>query len=695
MQTWTITVTDTFLNELVTLPQHVSKKLTKAIKVLERDPNSANADAKKLKEYKDTYRVRIGDYRLIYTFGQGWVKLLTVRKRDERTYDLEIQNTKLPQALAQREILETQESKPKSLNRKIIEVKTVQNTNQERGLVTELPFKLTPTILEKWQISPEYWSDIISVPNCEALLELPLPDRILQRIIDNLYPRPIEEIAAQPEYVLQDVEDLDRFFEGDLNAFLLKLAPQQEKLLKFGQGGPVLVKGGPGTGKSTLALYRVQRLIEEGYKSILFTTYTNALINYSEQLLTQLLGCPSKQAGVEVATVDMIAYRYYIRKYNKPTCASTQECLSLLNTALENTQINSEYIFEQIERLGLQYLLEEILDVIETWGIDSLQAYLSHERRGRRTPIKVSMREAIWAIYQTWQALMEDNGLITWEQLRSKSLEITRGLSTFPYQAIIIDEAQDLSPTSLRFLLNLVPNFNGVYLTADASQSLYQRGFSWKQIHEDLQVTGRTILLKHNYRNTIQIAEACAAILQDSPAGDPECLQQTSSPQQSEQPLLLLLDDSEREIHYMKEFLLNAARKFRIPLHGGAVLCLSNHSGREYAQRLTNAGLKAKFVSGKEIDLKAPYIKVLTLHSAKGLEFPFVILTGLKEGQFPYIDKTVPDEEISGLLEAQLRLLYVGCSRAMRALMVCASSTYPSQFLQVLPDSCWQKQEYR
>ena len=34
---------------------------------------------------------------------------------------------------------------------------------------------------------------------------------------------------------------------------------------------------------------------------------------------------------------------------------------------------------------------------------------------------------------------------------------------------------------------------------------------------------------------------------------------------------------------------------------------------------MSQLGLKAKFVSGKKIDLKAPYIKVLTLHSAKGL----------------------------------------------------------------------------
>ena len=60
--------------------------------------------------------------------------------------------------------------------------------------------------------------------------------------------------------------------------------------------GPTQITGGPGTGKSTVALYRVQSLIQNLHKMgqptplILFTTYTNALVKSSEQLLQQLLG---------------------------------------------------------------------------------------------------------------------------------------------------------------------------------------------------------------------------------------------------------------------------------------------------------------------------------------------------------------------------------------------------------------------
>jgi len=101
-------------------------------------------------------------------------------------------------------------------------------------------------------------------------------------------------------------------------------------------------------------------------------------------------------------------------------------------------------------------------------------------------------------------------------------------------------------------------------------------------------------------------------------------------------------------------------------------------------------GVKAKFFASKNIKLDSPYLKVMTLHSAKGLEFPFVAVMGLDEGRFPLVDKTTPPDEIDQISDEQLRLLYVGCSRAMRFLMVCGSASSPSSFLGSLKNSYWQ-----
>jgi len=702
MTTWAITVADTFFNELLNLPQAVQKRVSKMVKVLESDPISANGDAKKLKGYQNNiYRTRIGDYRLFYSFGQGWVKLLSIRKRDDRTYEIELPEFEAPAPPPKAEVLQPLpvEKKTQKQKSKVENQELSPTTSADSAIATALPFALTPASLKQWQIPAEFWSDLLTIQNSEALLDLPLPDQYLSRILDNLYPRPIEEIAIQREYVLQKPEDLDRFVKGDLSAFLLKLTPEQEKLLDFGKAGVTLVKGGPGTGKSTLALYRVKTLCQRNVTPILFTTYTRALVTYSEQLLTQLLGQPPVTAGVNVSTVDSLARHYYIQAHGQPNYATEQQCLSYLETALQSVEIPAANSFDRqvrrqtLERLGIPYLLQEIQNVIEAWGLSTVEDYLNHDRRGRGVPLKPNIRQAVWAVYQTWQTLMAQKGYQTWEQVRLKALAVVQSQNEPPYQAVIIDEAQDLSPIALRFLLALVPSVDQIYLTADASQSLYQRGFSWKQIHADLKVVGRTLILHRNYRNTQQIATACATILQNSEAGDSECIVQDLSPYQGDVPTIVLSDRPTQIAETIQSFFTQSAKQFRLPIHSSAVLCPNIQTGKAIAQQLVNQGLKAQFVSGDQIDINAPHVKVLTLHSAKGLEFPFVAIVGLQEGQLPSFPADLPADEIPIVTSEQLRLFYVGCSRAMRSLLVCGSQSQPSEFLNALTAPNWQIQK--
>jgi DNA helicase-2/ATP-dependent DNA helicase PcrA len=81
----------------------------------------------------------------------------------------------------------------------------------------------------------------------------------------------------------------------------------------------------------------------------------------------------------------------------------------------------------------------------------------------------------------------------------------------------------------------------------------------------------------------------------------------------------------------------------------------------------------------------------MTLHSAKGLEFPMVILAGLEEGLFPHSRSSEDDEE----LEEERRLCYVGMTRARQRLVLTGAarrrvfgeyqSSEPSRFIDEVP----------
>ncbi|MCS6839154.1 MAG: AAA family ATPase [Roseiflexus sp.] len=697
MTRFELSFTPTFYHESLNLPRHVSKTIAKKLEILADDPYSARGDAKKLKGYDNVYRVRVGDYRICYCIGNGWVKLLSVRKRDERTYADELPTIVPPESPPDPSALA-----PKASS--IVEEEFVLSTPPvdippSTSAISPsrlLPFALTKDMLARWRIPEQFWALVLETRTEDDLLRLPIPERYLSCLVDNLFPRSLDVIAAQPEFVLPTPEDVERFAEEDLSGFLLRLTPEQERLVNQDRRGPILVRGGPGTGKSTLALYRVQRLLEQGVTSVLFTTYTNALVAYSEQLLTRLLGAPPNEWGVKVTTVDSLAFHYYKRGWGSARFATDRQALDLLSVALSEADISDADAREcraALEHLGHEYLLQEFLHVIEARNISSQDEYLVTERHGRRTPLKAALRRAVWAVYARWRDLMRAEGLVLNEQVRRGAMEFAATLSPKPYQALVIDEAQDLSPVALRFLLNLVETPEHVYLTADASQSIYQRGFSWKQVHRDLAMAGRTVLLKQNFRNTAQILAACASILAGSNAGEEESIRQIPSVHQGDPPLIRLVDNATEEAEAIRDFFLEAARRYRLPVHSGAVLCTSKRSGEEVADRLTRMGVPAVFQSSKDLDITIPKVKVLTLHSAKGLEFPFVAIVGVDEGRLPRISDDVPIEEAQTQEEEQRRLFFVGCSRAMRALLVCGSRTAPSFFLAPLQPPVWRRME--
>jgi DNA helicase-2/ATP-dependent DNA helicase PcrA len=96
---------------------------------------------------------------------------------------------------------------------------------------------------------------------------------------------------------------------------------------------------------------------------------------------------------------------------------------------------------------------------------------------------------------------------------------------------------------------------------------------------------------------------------------------------------------------------------------------------------------------------KSPAVMMMTLHSAKGLEFPTVVLAGLEEGLFPHSRSREDDAE----LEEERRLCYVGITRARKQLILTSAcrrrvfgeyqNTEPSRFIDEVPADLIERDE--
>jgi superfamily I DNA/RNA helicase len=146
---------------------------------------------------------------------------------------------------------------------------------------------------------------------------------------------------------------------------------------------------------------------------------------------------------------------------------------------------------------------------------------------------------------------------------------------------------------------------------------------------------------------------------------------------------------AEDQARWIAREVYGAAREMRLPVNAAAVLVRSSSVGQPLAQALVAEGLSARYMTSSQFDLADPAVKVTTLHAAKGLEFPIVVVAHVEAGRLPQEGPPAdPDEEAAHLAEER-RLFYVGCTRAMRHLFITYDRHLPSPFLADLTEDLW------
>ena len=640
------------------------------------------------------YRIRSGDYRILYTFDKSNVCVYKIERRNEATYKQNLQADPI-------DGIDTDFDDINVLNK----LPTGDDWYNEAWFKPQdksalLPEPITVELLNKLHVPQGYHQRLLPIKTEDELYacEGEVDETIILQLIQYMLDTPLQQAMQQPSFELKDVDDLLRYKEGELLSFLLHLSPEQEKYVHWSMNstGPTLVKGGPGTGKSTVALYRVRSLLEQLLKTskaprILFTTYTNPLIRSSEQLLQQLLG--NNVQYVRVDTVDKLAREVLQRAGQVKDIIADKEQLALLKqaiaeTALEGNALQQLAYQQMLERMGNHYVLQEINTVIIARQIANLVAYQQTPRNGRKVRLNANQRAMVWKVYEQFCVFVQATGKETWQQRRARAESLIEQSPLYrSYDAIVIDEAQDLDPSALRLLIKLSKESRRIFVTADANQSIYGSGFSWSDVHESLKFQGRTSILRANYRSTQEIGEAAQSYLTYG-ALDAEPIEHQYI-HTGPMPDARSVQHSYHQAQLLASYFQKAARSFRLTLGSCALLCPDEYAGKTLANNLTELGLEATFMESTDLNLTRSGIKVLTLHASKGLEFPIVALAGFIGSNYPFIPDSASEDEQKEIQTRERRTMFVGMTRAMRTLLVITPTDPDAPLLQGFDPTRW------
>lgn len=685
-----LTIKPSCMREIAAFPAKRAGLLWEKIEQLVSDPVPDGKVKVKLTGVKGVCRLRVVDHRVFYRFGNDWISLLGVRRRKEDTY------RGLPTAEGEPALPPDEQD---DLDTLLAEAEPTVFQFDTEPKKTSLPMELTAEWLRDLKVPVSAIPTLLQCTTEEDLLEAAVPGEVLSSVLDVLFPPSLDRLDQQPDLVVPSTEHLVRYKDGDLLGFLLRLDEDQRKLTGWAMNGPTMVRGGAGTGKSTVALYRVRELLERpgatGRETVLFTTYTQALLAVTKQLLEQLL-TPEQFARVTVASCDQVARRIVDSKRRVGELEKSWEARKRLEAAKAEYADPSVSAFESrlqrraLDRLSTAYLAEEIEWILDGRGITSLEEYLAAPRPGRGVPFPKRTRTVVWGVRERFTGSSSKERFAS---LRKEALGIaSSGSWDQHYDYVLVDEAQDLSPVALALMAEVCRQPAGLFFAADSKQSLYSRNYTWSSAHPSLQFRGRTAVLRRNYRSTREIDRAAFAVLRPE---DGESLSESTSIHDGPLPVLVRGVSPEDQAGWIARFVRQMARHLHLKTSASAVLVPTKDIGEVLASELSNAGLKARFFPGRELDLKAEVVRVLTLHAAKGLEFPIVVVAGLEEGTYPVAD----DFDEPGLFEERARherrLLYVGLTRAMRGLMLVAPGGCEHPALLAIDDAQWYVEEAR
>lgn len=673
-------IADTFTDSLARLTGDEQKAVKTTAFDLQMDPSSPGLSFHKLDKARDKnfWSVRVSsDIRLIVHKTQGSL-LLCYADHHDPAYEW-----------AERRKLETH---PKTGAAQLVEIReTVQEivvpiyVEASKTAPAKAPLfaEISDQELLSYGVPSEWLADTRQATE-DTLLELAdhLPGEAAEALLELATggrprvatpPAPVVSPFDHPDAlrrfrVMANVEELERALEYPWEKWTVFLHPEQRQWVERDYTGPARVSGSAGTGKTIVALHRAAFLARSHPDArVLLTTFSETLADALRTKLRRLVSNEPRLAErIDVHSIEAVGSRLYKSHFAPPNIATRETVTRLLEQA--SGEAGSHHF-------TLPFLRQEWEQIVDAWQLETWDAYRDVARLGRKTRLPEQQRRALWSIFERVRGYLATLNQITSAAMFSRVANAVAQSKHPPYEFAVVDEAQDLSISNLKFLAALGGNRpNALFFAGDLGQRIFQQPFSWKSLGVDIR--GRSRTLRVNYRTSHQIRMQADRLLgpQVSDAdGNTDDRSDTVSVFNGPAPVIRVLATEASELEAVSNWLKDLLKAGLAPHEIGIFVRSSAQSGRARAAAEA-AGVPFRILD-EHVGTVSGYASISTMHLAKGLEFRAVAVMACDDEVIPLqerIEAVGDDADLKEVYDTERHLLYVACTRARDHLLVTA-----------------------
>jgi len=475
-------------------------------------------------------------------------------------------------------------------------------------------------------------------------------------------------------YVADDEIELQAMLNAPLDKWRVFLHPSQRKMATGIKNGAVRILGGAGTGKTVVAMHRAKWLAEyiaTDSRKVLFTTFTKNLAadiqsNLGSICMTETL------AKIEVVNLDQWVNRF-LRQRNyeyQIIYDGTDVRKTLWTRALDLAPVEVS--------LPDAFYREEWQRVIQPQSIVTLDQYKKASRIGRGTRLNRSDRVKVWIVFEEYRNLLTQHKKKEVDDgYRDAAQLMQRGSGPFPYAAVVVDEAQDMSMQAFHLIRQLAPEgANDLFIVGDGHQRIYGRN---KVVLSrcGINIRGRARKLRLNYRTTEEIRQWAVNLLEGYPVDDLDGGSDDNRGYKSLAhgiaPQIECFDSAEEQGEFIASY-IGAVRTEGLPLHAICIVARIKTELSLIKEQLDRAGIDSEEITGDNSGSDHNgAVRIATMHRVKGLEFEEVILASMNDGVIPLSKALAGKGDAVEKRQADLEeraLVYVAMTRAKKKLIV-------------------------